>query len=179
LWHPVAPRRWHLARFLLTRGSNNWHEGIPTLFEASSEILVVEDDPVLGDMLRELLADAGYQAHWAQDVIGALSALEHHPIDLITLDIELGTYSGRGLLALLKADPRTRDIPVIVISSCQLDPGMRRLAEHVLSKPFNIAPLLQMVDGSIGSRRVAHIERWPEAAASDSIGLGVAREILD
>ncbi len=155
------------------------NEGIPTLLEASDEILVVEDDPVLGNMLRELLSDAGYRVQWAQDVISALSALERHPVGLITLDIELGTYSGRGLLALLKADPRTRDIPVIVVSSCQLDPAVRQLAEHVLSKPFNIGPLLQMVIATLGPRRAARLEPWQEVAANDNVGMEVAREVLD
>ncbi len=149
------------------------------MLKASSEILVVEDDPVLGDMLREILVEAGYRVSWAQDVLSALAALQRHAADLITLDIELGTYSGRGLLALLKADPRTRDIPVIVISSCQLDPSVYRLAEHVLSKPFNIAPLLQMVGASIGTRLAASARPWPEAAANDSAGWEVAREVMD
>lgn len=149
------------------------------MLEAPFEILVVEDDPILGDMLRELLADAGYRVCWAHDVLSALVALESHTIDLITLDIELGIYSGGGLLALLKADPRTRDIPVIVVSSCQLDPGVRRLAEHVLSKPFNIAPLLQMVDNSVAARRAARTEPWPEAITNESVGWKVAREVLD
>lgn len=154
-------------------------EGILKLLEAASEILVVEDDPVLGNMLRELLLDAGYRVQWAQDVISALSALERHPIDLITLDMELGTYSGRGLLALLKADPRTSDIPVIVVSSCQMDPGVRRLAENVLSKPFNIAPLLQMIGAAIDRRRGSRLEPWREAAPADSLEVEVAREVLD
>ncbi len=149
------------------------------MLEASFEILVVEDDPILGDMLRELLSDAGYRVSWAHDVLSALAMLESRSIDLITLDIELGTYSGRGLLALLKADPRTRDIPVIVVSSCQLDPAVRQLAEHVLSKPFNIAPLLQMVGNSLAARPIAYAERWPEAITNDSVGWEVAREVLD
>ena len=144
-----------------------------------SAILVVEDDPVLGNMLKELLLDAGYRVEWAQDVISALSALERHPIDLITLDMELGTYSGRGLLALLKADPRTSDIPVIVVSSCQTDAGVRRLAEHVLSKPFNIAPLLQMIGTAIDRRRASRLGSWHGAAPADGLEVEVAREVLD
>ena len=148
------------------------------MFDSSSQILVVEDDPVIADMLRELLAGAGYRAYWAPDVISALSILERLAIDLITLDIELGTYSGRGLLALLKSDPRTRHIPVIVISSCQVGPDIRRLAEHVLTKPFNIAPLLQLVGASL-KRKTIQLEPWPESVADDSLELEVAREVLD
>ena len=144
----------------------------------SPYILVVEDDPVIADMLRELLAGAGYRVQWAPDVISALSMLERLAIDLITLDIELGTYSGRGLLALLKADPRTRNIPVIVVSSCQVGPGIRRLAEHVLSKPFSIGPLLQMIGASL-DRRAARLEPWRESAPDDSLEMEVAREVLD
>jgi len=149
------------------------------LLEASYQILVVEDDPILGNMLREILSDAGYRVRWAQDVIAALSALEQQPVDLITLDIELGTYSGRGLLALLKADPRTRDISVIVVSSCQPDPDLCQMAQHVLSKPFNVAVLLQLVAASIDGQGPACLARWQRAAANDKIGWEVAREILD
>ncbi|MCL6431371.1 MAG: response regulator, partial [Anaerolineae bacterium] len=114
----------------------------------------------------------------APDVISALSALERSPIDLITLDLELGTYSGNGLLALLKADARTRKIPVIVVSSCQVSPEVRRLAEHVLNKPFNIAPFLQAIRASLRAR-AAGGEAWLNGASDDSLQLEVSREVLD
>ena len=143
-----------------------------------SQILVVEDDPVIADMLEELLTGAGYRVQSVPDVISALSALERNPIDLITLDLELGTYSGNGLLALLKADARTRKIPVIVVSSCQVGPEVRRLAEHVLSKPFNIAPFLQAIRASLRAR-AAGGEAWLNGASDDSLQLEVSREVLD
>ncbi len=129
-------------------------------------------------MLKDLLVSAGYHAHWAPDVIAALSALEHLKTDLITLDIELGTYSGRGLLALLKADPRTRNIPVIVVSSCQVGSDVRRLAEQVLSKPFSIGPLLQSIDAAL-ARTKTHLGRWQEHAPDGSLEWEVAREAVD
>lgn len=129
-------------------------------------------------MLGELLTGAGYRVQSAPDVISALSALERNRIDLITLDLELGTYSGNGLLALLKADPRTSKIPVIVVSSCQVGPDVRRLAEHVLSKPFSIAPLLQAIKASLQARAV-RIEPWLEGAREEGLQLEVSREVLD
>lgn len=157
-------------------------KGFPALLDSSlpisPHILVVEDDPVIADMLSELLAGAGYRVQWVADVISALSVLERLSFDLITLDIELGTYSGRGLLAFLKADPSTRTIPVIVVSSCQVDPDVRRLAEHVLSKPFSIGPLLQLVRASLDGKK-ARLERWHEGAPAESLELEVAREVLD
>jgi CheY-like chemotaxis protein len=141
-------------------------------------ILVVEDDPVIADMLRELLAGAGYRVQWAPDVISALSVLERLPINLITLDIELGTYSGRGLLAFLKADPRTSHLPVIVVSSCQVGPDVRRLAEHVLHKPFNIGPLLHLIRTSLGGKP-ARLDAWPDRAPAESLELEMAPELLD
>ncbi len=145
-----------------------------------SRILVVEDDAVIADMLQELLVGAGYQVMWAPHVIAALSALERHRIDLITLDIELGTYSGQGLLALLKTDARTRKIPVIVVSSSPAGPDVRRLADHILSKPFSITPLLQAIDSSLTSaRQAATLEPWHETVEDLSPELEVAREVLD
>ncbi len=129
-------------------------------------------------MLKELLAGAGYRVQWAADVISALFVLERQAVDLVTLDMELGTYSGRGLLALLKTDPRTRGIPVIVISSCQVGPDVQRLAEHVLSKPFSIGPLLQVI-GTTLDRQVSRLEPWRESTPEESLELEVAREVLD
>jgi two-component system, OmpR family, KDP operon response regulator KdpE len=150
------------------------------VFEPSpkTKVLVVEDDPVITDMLQELLLGAGYQVECAANVIAALAVLERHAIDLITLDIELGTYSGSGLLALLKTDPHTRRIPVIVVSSAQLSPGVRRLADRVLSKPFSIGPFLQAIDSSLRHQKVA-TDRWHEATPDENLGLEVAREVLE
>ena len=150
------------------------------MFKSSPHILVVEDDPVTADMLRELLAGAGYEVQWAPDVIAALSVLQSQPIDLITLDMELGTYSGRSLLALLKTDRHTCQIPVIVISSSQVGDGVRRLAQHVLSKPFNITPLIQAI-GSTLRRQSRGTDAWHENTPDSNLGLEleVAREVLD
>ena len=148
------------------------------MLESLPRILVVEDDPVTADMLKELLASAGYEALWAPDVIGALLALERQPVDLITLDIELGTYSGRGLLALLKADQRTSHIPVIILSSAQIDDSVRRLADRVLGKPFNIGPLLQAIGGFL-SRGLMTLKTWPGSRPEDNPEWEVAREVLD
>lgn len=149
------------------------------MFELSPQILVVEDEPVIADMLKELLTGAGYRVQWAADVISALSALEHHAIDLITLDIELGTYSGSGLLALLKTDPRTRSIPVIVLTSCQVGANVRRLAEQVLAKPFSIGPLLQSIDASLNHRDQRLGSSWSKPALDGNLELEVAGEVLD
>lgn len=150
------------------------------MLESRSRILIVEDDAVIADMLQELLVGAGYQVLWAPDVIAALSALERHRIHLITLDIELGTYSGRGLLALLKTDEHTHHIPVIVVSSSPVGPDVKRLANHILSKPFSISPLLQAIDTSLAPvRQAAALDPWHETIEDLSPELEVAREVLD
>ena len=148
------------------------------MLETASQVLVVEDDPVIADLLKELLVGAGLRVQSAPDVIAALSLLERQAVDLITLDIELGTYSGRSLLTFLKSDPRTRSIPVIVVSSSQVEPEVRRLAEHVLNKPFSIGPFLQLVGSSL-RRSSPPAPAWHERSAGDSLQLAVAREILE
>jgi DNA-binding response OmpR family regulator len=139
---------------------------------------MVEDDTVIADMLKELLAGAGYRVQWAPDVISALYALERESVDLITLDMELGTYGGHGFLALLKAEPHTSSIPVVVISSSQVSAEVRGLADHVLSKPFSIEPLLQVIASSV-RRCPASLDVWQDALSDDNLELEVAREVLD
>jgi len=153
-------------------------QGERTLLETASQVLVVEDDPVIADLLQELLVGAGHRVQCAPDVVAALSLLERHAVDLITLDIELGTYSGRALLAFLKNDPRTRAIPVIVVSSSQVEPEVRRLAEHVLNKPFSIGPFLQLVGASL-QRPAPAATAWRERNAEERLQLAVAREVLE
>ena len=79
-------------------------------------ILVVEDNPQAAKLLSLYLAQAGYQVLTAQNGNQALKlAAQHHPM-AITLDLLLPDMDGWQVLTELKAMPRTRNIPVIIVS---------------------------------------------------------------
>ncbi len=99
-------------------------------------ILAIDDDPDTIYLLRENLAEAGYEVIAATDgEEGLRKAREHRP-GAIVLDILMPQKDGWQILHELKADPATRDIPIIVLSIVdQKDLGFRLGASDYLLKP--------------------------------------------
>ena len=109
-------------------------------------ILVIEDEQDLQQVLDYNLRQAGHQ------VIGALRghdglrlAREHHP-DLVVLDLMLPDLAGTELCKTLKRDPRTRDIPVLMLTAKgeEIDRvlGFELWADDYVVKPFSVRELL-------------------------------------
>lgn len=106
-------------------------------------ILVVEDNPQAAKLLSLYLAQAGYQVLTAQDGRQALKlAAQHHPM-AITLDLLLPDMDGWQVLTELKTMPRTRDIPVVIVSVLDRQAlGFHLGALDYLVKPVERAELL-------------------------------------
>jgi signal transduction histidine kinase/CheY-like chemotaxis protein len=87
-----------------------------------------------------------------QGRVGLELARDHRP-DLILLDRHLPDMSGDEVFARLRADPRTRDIPVVILSADAIPGGARRLLEAgvraYLTKPLDVHALLAAVDESL------------------------------
>ncbi len=82
-----------------------------------SRILIVEDDEDVRLAMAVILEDAGYEVFVAADAAEGLdSVLVRHP-DLVLLDIVMPKVDGFEVLTTLKADARTRDIPVVMITA--------------------------------------------------------------
>jgi signal transduction histidine kinase/CheY-like chemotaxis protein/CHASE3 domain sensor protein len=79
-------------------------------------ILVVEDDPAFGMILRDLVREMGFQCVVSQRANDGLIAASLYRPSAILLDIQLPDHSGLGVLDQLKRNPRTRHIPVHVVS---------------------------------------------------------------
>ena len=92
-------------------------------------ILVVEDTELLRRIYTDKLSGDGYEVVQAADGLEALNALRTHKIDLILLDLIRPKMSGLEALEAIKADPRTRDIPVLILSNL----GQEQAVQHGLS----------------------------------------------
>ena len=94
-----------------------------------------------------------------QGRMGLDLARQHQP-DLVLLDLHLPDIAGEELLRLLQADPRTRDIPVIVVSADATPGQIRKLialgARAYLTKPLDMARFFQAVDEALRERRLDH-----------------------
>src|SRR5437764_9035503 len=123
---------------------------------ATGSLLVVDDNELNRDMLTRRLERLGYDVSSAENGMEALKLLRAGPFDLLLLDIIMPVMDGFEVLEQLKAEPRLRDIPVIVLSaSDQLDHVVKCIqkgAEDYLSKPFSPV-LLQARIGSCLERK--------------------------
>lgn len=83
-------------------------------------ILIVEDEPLVSRMYEKKIESSGGVAITAFDGEEALEKLERKKVDLILLDIKMPKMNGYEMLRKVKENPKTKDIPVIVLTS--LDP---------------------------------------------------------
>jgi len=106
-------------------------------------ILVIEDDPMARSIMKQYLEPTGCKVHFATNKEEARKAIPAVKPALITLDITLGKESGWDLLSEIKSDPKTAEIPVMVISAVdERGIGCAFGAEDYLVKPVNRQQLL-------------------------------------
>jgi two-component system cell cycle response regulator DivK len=112
-------------------------------------ILLVEDNEYNRKIVRRLLGRSSYRLLEAVDgEAGVAMAVEERP-DLILMDVQLPKMSGLDATRLLRAEPRTQHIPIVVITSFALGGDRERAAEAgaaaYLAKPYSPAELLALV----------------------------------
>ena len=110
-------------------------------------ILFVDDEPNFLAGLRRMLR--GYRDHWdlhfAESVNAALACCRETPFDTIVSDVNMPERNGFDLLAALKSDPLTRDIPVIILTGNAENDLKRRALDNgatdLLNKPVSMEDL--------------------------------------
>jgi PAS domain S-box-containing protein len=111
----------------------------PVEGERPARVLVVEDDPALIELIELSLADEGLQVLSACDGVAALERLRHDRPHLVLLDIMIPKLDGYEFIRQAKSDPRTADVPIIVLSVRALEEDISRAlrlgAEKYLTKP--------------------------------------------
>lgn len=85
--------------------------------ENQKTILLVEDEPLLGKLLRQRLEKEGFGVLYARDGNEAIEALKNQKPDLILLDVILPKMSGFEIMERIKNDPALNKAPIIVISN--------------------------------------------------------------
>ncbi len=110
-------------------------------------MLVIEDDDAHRLLLQEVLEIGGYVVTAIDSAVGAIGIVHDLRPHIILLDLGLPLRSGASLLAELKADPRTADLPVVVVSAMgELLPDERRgQAAAVVGKPVSPRALLEIL----------------------------------
>ncbi len=124
-------------------------------------ILVVEDEPAIRELLEVNLVDAGYAVRGAPDAESAHAALRESLPDLMLLDWMLPGQSGLALAKQLRSDPRTRELPIIMVTArtdeADKVAGLEAWVDDYVTKPFSPRELKARIKAVL--RR-----RAPEAA---------------
>jgi DNA-binding response OmpR family regulator len=120
-------------------------------------VLVVEDDVGMAELWRLGLEQAGYDVIWhalAAAGIGAAAALRP---DAIVLDLMLPDMPGQRVMQSMQADPRVRDIPIVIASAAAaaLTPAEIELASAFLTKPVPLSALVATLERVIAERRAS------------------------
>jgi two-component system sensor histidine kinase/response regulator len=125
-------------------------EGLQKEIAASGkEILVVEDSPTQAAYLCSILEDHGYSVSVVGNGREALAALAEKKPDLVISDVIMPEMNGYELCRAIKADPRSREIPVILLTSLaepqDVVRGLECGADNFISKPYSEEHLLSRI----------------------------------
>jgi DNA-binding response OmpR family regulator len=110
------------------------------------KILIVDDEEVILKILRLRLSKLGYEVREATDGEQAIEQLENGDFGLVILDILMPKKDGWQVLREVKSNPRTKNIPVIILTAKDEDIDMSKGyslgADYYMTKPFTMAQLL-------------------------------------
>ena len=137
---------------------------------AGALVLIVEDTELLRQIYHDRLVQQGYRVALAANGLEALSTLRTQQVDLILLDLVMPVMSGLEALDAIKADPRTHDIPVLILSNLGQDADIERglsmgADDYLIKSSAKPADVAEKID-SLMRRRTR-----PEAAATRSFNL--------
>jgi signal transduction histidine kinase/ligand-binding sensor domain-containing protein/CheY-like chemotaxis protein len=110
----------------------------PSIIKEHATILVVDDDDGIRSLLKQELGEAGYHIEEAPNGKEALAKVRAVRPDLIVLDVMMPEMNGFDVAAVLKNDPQTMDIPIIILSIVQDKArGFRIGVDRYLTKPID------------------------------------------
>ena len=155
---------------------------------APARILVVEDEPRLGELLRLYLERDGYTVTVVADGRSAIATVDAGPVDLVVLDLMLPGVGGEAVLAAIR---ERGDTPVLIASAKRSDQeriaGLRTGADDYLAKPYNpheltarVAAVLRRSRGTLGGGAMS-VGLGPDGpdVNDDSLSFDAGRLVVD
>lgn len=140
-----------------------------------TKILTLDDDKHVADLLGTILLEAGYEVVHFYDANGAFEWLKSHKPELIISDISMPGISGAQFCEMLKRDPATASIPVIMLTSYNDEEhkvhSLKTGADDYIVKPFSVPELMARVEALL--RRSYHNGQTDKVLLSGKLSLNV------
>lgn len=111
-------------------------------------MLVVDDNKVIRQLIRVNLELEGLEVVTAADGAECLDVVHQVRPDVVTLDVVMPRLDGLRTAARLRADPRTRNLPLAIVSACtqyEVESGLDVGVDAFLAKPFEPSELVRLV----------------------------------
>lgn len=128
-----------------------------------SRIIYVEDDSLMGDIVKDLLTEAGYLVGVIEHGTLAYETIAFKKPDLVILDRSLPGMQGIEILTRLRTAPETYLIPVLMLTAkggeAMIDEGMGAGANGYLVKPFDPDELVRRVGEILADSLFGHVRR--------------------
>lgn len=135
-------------------------------------VLIIDDEPVIREVLRAVLGKAGYATLEAATAGEGLAFLASHGVDLVLLDLMLPDRPGLEVLAEIRA--RSPEVPVVVVTAYSsvesAIAAMRDGAYHYVPKPFRNEEILHVVREALEKRRLVSENRALRAQLEEADG---------
>ncbi|MFI8091462.1 PleD family two-component system response regulator [Streptomyces sp. NPDC086080] len=109
---------------------------------------MVDDNKVIRQLIRVNLELEGIEVVTAADGAECLEVVHQVRPDLVTLDVVMPRLDGLRTAGRLRSDPRTRDLPLLIVSACsqyEVDSGLDVGVDAFLAKPFDPQELVRLV----------------------------------
>jgi PAS domain S-box-containing protein len=132
--------------------------GFEAASKPSADIIVVDDEPSVRELLKQVLQGAGHRIRMAEDGASAIAAVRQRKPDLVVLDVMMPGLSGYDVTAVMRADPDLADVPILMVSvMADTQRGLRVGVDRYLRKPMQPHELLQAAGALL--RRIASPRR--------------------
>jgi two-component system phosphate regulon response regulator PhoB len=126
-------------------------------------VLIVEDDASLAEVLQYNLRQEGYDTRVARDGQQGLREIRLRPPDLVVLDLMLPMIEGLEVCRLLRADPATQGVAVLMLTARSEESdelvGFSVGADDYVTKPFSVKILLQRINALLRRKELAAGDR--------------------
>lgn len=120
-----------------------------------ARILIIEDEPAIADNLAALLAAKGHKVATCLEGSDGLERARKETFDLLLLDVMLPRMSGLDVCKLLRADPKTAKLKIVMVTGLgrmgDVEEAFRAGADDYLIKPFDSARLFKKIEKVLAS----------------------------
>jgi CheY-like chemotaxis protein len=119
----------------------------PTVQPRGRKVLVVDDEESMRELLRLHLGNDGYEVIAAEDAVVAGRLVVEQKPDVMIVDVEMPYMNGYEFVAAVKADPSTRDIPIVFLTTDAnvAEHAIKLRADAYLTKPVTANRLLEVI----------------------------------